>query len=113
MHSSLIKTLAEMLEVQEAWDVNESKDATSYLVLTLKLRLNLVKYFNTKKTFLFLPCFQVLTVVKSSCQVLPYLRDQLGGRRGQPPRAHPHLLLLRQHREQGEWQDRLGGAAPS
>ena len=38
-----------MLEGQEAWDVNESKDATSYLVLTLKLRLNLVKYSNTKK----------------------------------------------------------------
>ena len=38
-----------MLEGQEAWGVNESKDATSYLVLTLKLRLNLVKYSNTKK----------------------------------------------------------------
>ena len=96
------QTPTEMLEGQEAWGVNESKDATSYLVLTLKLRLNLVKYSNTKSSH-----------VMSSCQVLPYLRDQLGGRRGQPPRAHPHLLLLRQHREQGEWQHRRGGAAPS
>ena len=50
-----------MLEGQEAWGVNESKDATSYLVLTLKLRLNLVKYSNTKKKHF---CF--FNVFKSS-----------------------------------------------
>ena len=47
-----------MLEGQEAWGVNESKDATSYLVLTLKLRLNLVKYSNTKKHFCFFHVFK-------------------------------------------------------
>ena len=41
----------EMLEVEEGSRVvDEAEEASSYLVLTLKLRLNLVRYFPAKES---------------------------------------------------------------